>query len=137
MRDIDRDLDRILRRLRTLIPERGFTQLEVQEVLGWGRSYISQLLTRQKAARIDQVLVILKVLDVDPGAFFAEIYRFDEPMARSSGQPAARNLEASRLRIEVCRLRLLADGLVRVLQEKELISTSDLARAIEEVKHEP
>ncbi len=137
MRDIDRDLDRILGRLRTLIPERGFTQLEVQEVLGWGRSYISQLLTRQKAARLDQVLVILKVLDVDPGAFFAEIYRFDESGARFSKQLPVRSLESSRLRIEVSRLRLLADGLISVLQEKALISASDLAQAIQEAEHEP
>ncbi len=38
MRKVERDLDRILTGLRNAIRERGFTQLEAQEVLGWGRS---------------------------------------------------------------------------------------------------
>ena len=54
MRRVDRDLDRILTLLRNRIRERGFNQLEVQEALGWGRSYISQLLTQQKSLRIDR-----------------------------------------------------------------------------------
>ncbi len=76
MRTVDRDLDRILNRLRNAIRERGYTHLEVQETLGWGRSYISQLLSRQKAVRIDQVLAILNVIDVKPADFWAEIYQF-------------------------------------------------------------
>ena len=57
MRAVERDLDRILSLLRNRIRERGFTQLEVQETLGWGRSYISQLVTRQKSLRVEHVLM--------------------------------------------------------------------------------
>ncbi len=64
MINIDMELDRYLSLLRNKIRERGFTQLEVQGPLGWGRSYISQLLTRQKALRLEQVLLILKVIGV-------------------------------------------------------------------------
>ena len=71
MRTIERELDRVLTLLRNKIRERGFTQLEVQEALGWGRSYISQLLTKQKSLRIEQVLLILNVVGVDPGEFFS------------------------------------------------------------------
>lgn len=63
---VERDLERILTRLRNLIRDRGFTQLEVQDALGWGRSYISQLLTKQKSLRIEQVLMILNVVGVKP-----------------------------------------------------------------------
>ena len=59
------EVDRYLTLLRNKIRERGYTQLQVQEALGWGRSYISQLLTRQKALRIEQVLLILSVIEVD------------------------------------------------------------------------
>lgn len=38
---IQEQVNRILSLLRLKIKERGFTQLEVQEALGWGRSYIS------------------------------------------------------------------------------------------------
>ena len=41
MTTLERELDRVLTLLRNKIRERGFTQLEVQEALGWGRSYIS------------------------------------------------------------------------------------------------
>ncbi len=71
---VQREVDRYLTLLRNKIRERGFTQLQVQEALGWGRSYISQLLTRQKALRIEQVLLILSVIGVDPREFFGEIY---------------------------------------------------------------
>ena len=48
--------------------------MKLQEVLGWGSSYISQLLTRQKALRIEPVLMILNVIGETPQAFFAELY---------------------------------------------------------------
>ncbi len=53
--------------------QRGYTQLEVQQELGWGRSYISQLVTKQKSPRVEQVLLILGVIGVDPAEFFAEL----------------------------------------------------------------
>ena len=37
MNSIERELDRVLTLLRNKIREQGFTQLEVQEALGWGR----------------------------------------------------------------------------------------------------
>ncbi|MEM7353121.1 MAG: helix-turn-helix transcriptional regulator [Acidobacteriota bacterium] len=73
--------------MRNKIRERGFTQLEVQEALGWGRSYISQLLTKQKSLRIEQVLLILNVIGVEASDFFDELYRFAP--SRSGGGHAA------------------------------------------------
>ncbi|NIQ93618.1 MAG: helix-turn-helix transcriptional regulator, partial [Desulfuromonadales bacterium] len=63
---IEKEVDRILTLLRNKIRERGFTQLEVQEKLNWGRSYISQLLTKQKSLRVEQVLMILETINVNP-----------------------------------------------------------------------
>ena len=74
MRTRDRDLDRILTLLRNRIRNRGFTQLDVQERLGWGKSYISQLLTKQKSLRLEQVLMILDVIGDKPADFWAEIF---------------------------------------------------------------
>ena len=70
-----RDITRYLSLLRNVIHESGWTQLEVQAQLCWGRSYISQLITGTKALRVDQVLSILKTIDVSPGEFFARLYR--------------------------------------------------------------
>ena len=71
---VENEIDQILTLLRNKIRERGFTQLEVQEALAWGRSYISQLLTKQKSLRVEQVLLILNVIGVDPAEFYAELY---------------------------------------------------------------
>ena len=71
---IEREVDRVLTLLRNKIRERGYTQLEVQAALGWGRSYISQLFTRQKNLKVEQVLLMLQVIGVDPAEFYGELY---------------------------------------------------------------
>jgi transcriptional regulator with XRE-family HTH domain len=70
----NREVGRFLTLLRDKMRKQGYTQLEVQEHLGWGRSYISQLVTDQKGLRVDQLLCILFVIGVEPGEFFQELY---------------------------------------------------------------
>ena len=135
MRSIERDLDRILNRLRHAIRERGYTQLEVQDVLGWGRSYISQLLTRQKSLRFEQILLILNVIGVPPGDFFSAIYPLEE--AASARRAAAAQADDASMRAELRRIERLYEGIVGVLKKKGLISTEELAGAIERARHRP
>jgi transcriptional regulator with XRE-family HTH domain len=71
---IERDIDKVLMHLRHLIRRQGFTQLNVQKRLNWGTSYVSQLVTKQKLLRVDQLLRILEVINVPPGEFFAEVF---------------------------------------------------------------
>lgn len=82
---VERELDRTLTLLRNKIREQGFTQLQVQAELSWGRSYISQLLTKQKSLRVEQVLRILQVIHVEPAAFYQELYRFPESKDNQPG----------------------------------------------------
>lgn len=67
-------IDRLLLLLRSTMQAQGVSQLSVQESLGWGRTYISQLLRKQKALRFDQVLMILETLEIEPQDFFAELF---------------------------------------------------------------
>ena len=132
-RTVDRDLDRIITTLRNRIREQGYTQLEVQEVLGWGRSYISQLLTRQKALRIEQILQILLVINVAPADFFDEIYAFGD--AYSPARPWRHSAVSSfpdgdDLKSGLRRLRRSYDGIVRVLIRKNLITEDALEAAV-------
>ena len=83
MEPTDREVERVLDLLRDILRERGFTQLEVQDALGWGRSYLSQLFTRRKDLRVEQLLLILSVIGVGPGEFFARLYRRAAPRRRS------------------------------------------------------
>ena len=47
MTSLDKEVKQLLNLLRTKIRESGHTQMEVQEKLDWGRSYVSQLLNGQ------------------------------------------------------------------------------------------
>ena len=112
------EVNRCLTLLRNKIREQGFTQLEVQAALGWGRSYISQLLTRQKNLRLDQVLLILSVIGVDPEEFFAELY----PAPFHARHFESRSNDSQKLD----ELRQLLRGLVDLLLEKGILSAEDL-----------
>ena len=141
MRTVDRDLDRVLARLRQAILERGYTQLEVQEVLGWGRSYISQLLTKQKSLRVEQILQILNVIDFDPADFFGEIYQFGKFAETRPGRGARRaapvpldTADGDTLLDDLRCARNLLDELVIALMDKNLITSDDLDRAAEKFR---
>ncbi len=131
MRQVERELDRCLTLLRDKIREQGFTQLEVQEALGWGRSYISQLLTRQKNLRIDQVVMIMNVIGVEPAEFFGELFGFGKPSRFSSMSPAAPRQSVS-LQQELKELEMMLQGLMGLLVEKRIVASSDLMAAVEQ-----
>lgn len=134
---VDKDVDRVLTLLRNKIRERGFTQLEVQDMLGWGRSYISQLLTRQKALRLEQVLLILGVVGVDPSDFFAELYpggsawRGSWPWSAGSGRGREAGAADGQPPGSLCELRSLVRGLVGLLIDREVIDVDELSTAVE------
>ena len=138
---VERELDRTLTLLRNKIREQGFTQLQVQAQLSWGRSYISQLLTKQKSLRVEQVLRILQVIGVEPADFYRELYRFPEPdgveaggayapvrrgepgIASEIAQTAPRDgFSAERKKVEQSLLQL-----AQMLVDKQLISEEDRA----------
>ena len=128
MREVERQLDRILTLLRNKIRQRGFTQLEVQEALGWGRSYISQLLTKQKSLRIEQVLLILNVIGIDPAAFFAELYPPD--VFARAGRPMPQDRSAAALSGDYRSVQSLLRGLVDLLVNQEVITAEELSAAV-------
>ncbi len=135
IRNIDKDIDRVLTLLRNRIRERGYTQLEVQNKLGWGRSYISQLLTKQKAIRLDQVLMILKVIDAEPAEFWAEMFHFGSFGEHHPGRPHRTRApsgfpDSDGVDSSLDRIRILYDCIVMVLTRKGLISSADLEAAI-------
>ena len=151
MSSADKELDRVLTLLRNKIRERGFTQLEVQESLAWGRSYISQLLTKQKSLRVEQVLLILEVIGVEPGEFFGELYQYPHSGARvrgvEYGEPrrSRAGYEPSAIAetpsiydgVDVAKnfheVRSLLRGLVLLLVDKNLINVDELTVSVKSV----
>lgn len=116
---IDRQVDRILAMLHAKIREQGFTQLEVQDRLGWGRSYISQLVNRQKSLRVDQIIAILRVIGVGEAGFFAEIFQRPFPPATATGSVPALEHEVFQLQKRVGRMELALRRLTQTLGSVE------------------
>ncbi len=135
MQTVEPEVDRYLNLLRNKIRERDFTQLQVQESLGWGRSYISQLLTKQKALRVEQVLLVLSVIGVEPRDFFRELYATQ--LYSSGGPPVVDAAEEARLRRELGSLRAMIHGLADLLLGEQLISAKDLSAAVETAGLDP
>ena len=128
MKQVDREIDRYLALLRAKIRDQGLTQRDIQQALGWGRSYISQILNRQKGLRLEQLLLMLNVIGVDPVAFFDELYDLGAP-PEASPAPRAHSAQGDgteRLRRKMRGLEELLEALVKLLLEKRLITSEDL-----------
>ena len=101
----------------------------MQQALGWGRSYISQLLTRQKSLRVEQVLLILNVIGIEPVEFYAELYTPPVPPYATvrPDQPAGHSgrVEAQQRQLE--ELRAQVHGLLGLLIKKRVVSGEELS----------
>jgi transcriptional regulator with XRE-family HTH domain len=139
MKQLEAELDRYLTLLRDKIQQRGYHQIEIQRELGWGQSYVSQLLTKQKGLRVEQVLLMLKVIGIHPAEFFGELYDWPEPPAAGSRSAPApldpgRAPEPER---QLTELAAQVQGLVGLLVERRLISGEELRVAVEAAEAEP
>lgn len=148
-------IERTLQQLRSLIYQQGYTQLKVQDALGWGRTYVSQLLRQQKSLRLDQVLQILQVIEVPPADFFFQLYGLPEgppdrlealrreapptraaPWRDSVGWTEGASATASVASgepsgNEILRLPRVLSALVELLEAKDLVCRGELARILE------
>ncbi len=104
--------------LREVIRSSPLTQSEIQARLGWGRTYITQLLNGQKSLRLEQLLRILAALGIAPGEFFRSLYGQGGLPPAAGG---ARRGEAGLHRVDVV-LRALVELLLhkRVIRQPEL-----------------
>ncbi len=138
---VDKEVDRYLTLLRNKIREKGFSQLQVQDALSWGRSYISQLLTKQKSLRVEQVLSILDVIGVEPAEFYAELYFYPgSPVGPGhSGwrPPEAGDKRGQQHGGEFEDMRALLQGLVRLLINNEMVDADELTEAVKAREDDP
>ena len=63
----------------------GLTRKELDQRLGAGPGYISQVLTGRMELKYRHIISILRALDVDPGAFFQTLYPEPRPAAAEVG----------------------------------------------------
>lgn len=129
---VENEVDRMLKLLREKIRDKGYTQLKVQEALGWGRTYISQLFRKQKSLRFDQILHILNIIGVDPGLFFAEYYDLEHPGIEEDAHIIRRRLRrygVPEVPGAADEVRALVTSLTELLVKKKVLTPEEAAEA--------
>lgn len=76
---VEDEVRRATKLLETVMQAAGLTRKELDQRLGAGPGYISQVLTGRMELKYRHILAILQALDVDPSVFFQTLYPGDRP----------------------------------------------------------
>lgn len=76
---IEDEVRRATKLLETVMQATGLTRKELDQRLGAGPGYVSQVLTGRMELKFRHILAILRALDVEPNVFFQTLYPGDRP----------------------------------------------------------
>lgn len=76
---IEDEVRRATKLLETVMQAAGLTRKELDQRLGAGPGYISQVLTGRMELKFRHILAILRALEVEPYVFFQTLYPGDRP----------------------------------------------------------
>ena len=76
---IEEEVRRATKLLETVMQAAGLTRKDLDQKLGAGPGYVSQVLTGRMELKFRHILAILKALEVDPGVFFQTLYPESRP----------------------------------------------------------
>ena len=76
---IDDEVRRATKLLETVMQAAGLTRKDLDQRLGAGPGYVSQVLTGRMELKFRHILAILRALEVDPSIFFQTLYPEDRP----------------------------------------------------------
>jgi transcriptional regulator with XRE-family HTH domain len=76
---IDDEVRRATKLLETVMQAAGLTRKDLDQKLGAGPGYVSQVLTGRMELKLRHVLAILRALDVEPSVFFQTLYPENRP----------------------------------------------------------
>lgn len=76
---IEEEVRRATKLLETVMQAAGLTRKDLDQKLGAGPGYVSQVLTGRMELKYRHILAILRALDVDPGVFFQTLYPESKP----------------------------------------------------------
>jgi transcriptional regulator with XRE-family HTH domain len=71
---IEDEVRRATKLLETVMQAAGLTRKDLDQRLGAGPGYVSQVLTGRMELKLRHVLAILRALDVEPGLYFQTLY---------------------------------------------------------------
>jgi len=80
---IDDEVRRATKLLETVMQASGLTRKDLDQRLGAGPGYVSQVLTGRMELKLRHVLAILHALEVEPSVFFQTLYPEDRPSSDS------------------------------------------------------
>src|SRR5262245_60358040 len=78
---IDDEVRRATKLLETIMQAAGLTRKDLDQRLGAGPGYVSQLFTGRMELKVRHILAILRAVDVQPGVFFQTLYPEGPPVA--------------------------------------------------------
>jgi transcriptional regulator with XRE-family HTH domain len=76
---IDDEVRRATKLLETVMQAAGLTRKDLDQKLGAGPGYVSQVLTGRMELKFRHILAILRSLEVEPSVFFQTLYPEDRP----------------------------------------------------------
>jgi transcriptional regulator with XRE-family HTH domain len=76
---IDDEVRRATKLLETIMQAAGMTRKDLDQKLGAGPGYVSQVLTGRMELKFRHILAVLRALDVEPSVFFQTLYPEDRP----------------------------------------------------------
>ena len=76
---IEDEVRRATKLLETVMQAAGLTRKDLDQRLGAGPGYVSQVLTGRMELKLRHILAILRALDVEPGLFFQTLYPDTRP----------------------------------------------------------
>lgn len=77
---IDDEVRRATKLLETIMQAGGLSRKDLDQRLGAGPGYVSQLFTGRMELKVRHVLAILRALRVEPGVFFQTLYPDGKPV---------------------------------------------------------
>ena len=79
MMTIDDEVRRATKLLETVMQAAGLTRKDLDQKLGAGPGYVSQVLTGRMELKLRHVIAILRALEVDPAVFLQTLYPENRP----------------------------------------------------------
>ena len=76
---IDDEVKRATKLLETVMQAAGLTRKDLDQKLGAGPGYVSQVLTGRMELKFRHILAILRALEVEPSVFFQTLYPEHRP----------------------------------------------------------
>jgi transcriptional regulator with XRE-family HTH domain len=76
---IDDEVRRATKLLETVMQAAGLTRKDLDQKLGAGPGYVSQVLTGRMELKFRHILSVLRALDVEPTVFFQTLYPENRP----------------------------------------------------------